>query len=63
MLSTMLFYECATSSSAILLFLLGIGESFHNAKTKSIGIKNSSSRAYRRFCLTVRVLFLALTIR
>jgi pimeloyl-ACP methyl ester carboxylesterase len=40
MLSAMLFHRCSASDSAVLLFLHGIGEGFHNAKTNSIGLKN-----------------------
>lgn len=40
MLSMMLFHGDPASTSAVLLFLHGIGEAFHNPKTNSIGLKN-----------------------
>ena len=40
MLSMMLFHGDPASTSAVLVFLHGIGEAFHNPKTNSIGLKN-----------------------
>lgn len=41
MLSIMLFHgDSGSADSAVLLFLHGIGEAFHNSKTNSVGFKN-----------------------